>query len=100
MGLTPREHLTPLVRTAAGRWRRVASVVAGAGAAALPVLALAADEQDRVLEQSPSFWLVALITLLTAGGILLVASLGRMYQRQRGIRWRFQDPDAPHDSGH
>jgi hypothetical protein len=79
---------------------RLAAGVLGATSAALPGLALAAEQQGRALEQNENFGMVAFITVATAGGILLLASLGRMYQRQRGIRWRFQDPDAPHDSGH
>ncbi len=82
-------------------WARagVAPSVAGALAALLPLAAHAADE-GRALEQPENFGTVALITILGAGGLLLVASLGRMYQKQRGIRWRFQDPDQPHDAAH
>jgi hypothetical protein len=109
MSPTPRERptsptrITRATRTVRRPAVRLASVAAGAAAAAAPVLAVAADEQGRVLEQNENFGMIALVTLLTAGGILLLASLGRMYQRQRGIRWRFQDPDAPadgHESGH
>jgi hypothetical protein len=81
------------------RWLR--SGGAGLVAAAVPVLARAADvEQGRALEGADDFGKVALITILAAGSVLLLATLGRLYQRQRGIRWRFQDPDPPHDGGH
>jgi hypothetical protein len=45
--------------------------------------------------------------MLAAAGciaaIFLIATLGRLYQRQRGLRWRFQDPDPvqdDHGQGH
>lgn len=85
---------------ARGLASRSAGVSAGLVAAGLPALARAAAGEGRGLEPSPDFSTVALVTVLTAGGILLLASLGRMYQRHRGIRWRFQDPDSPHDGGH
>lgn len=80
------------------RWLRSAG--AGLVAAVLPVFVSATAEEGRALEGSDDFGTVALITLLAAGGVLLLATLGRLYQRQRGIRWRFQDPDSPHDGGH
>lgn len=103
MSPTPRARLALLTRTARARALRLSSITAGAAAAVAPTLARAAEEQGRILEPNENFGMIALVTLLTAGGILLLASLGRMYQRQRGIRWRFQDPDAPadaHESGH
>ena len=78
--------------------RTLPSVSVGVLAALTPVLAYA--QEGRALDASDDFGKVALVTLLVAGGILLLAGLGRLYQLQRGIRWRFQDPDAPTDGGH
>ena len=81
-----------------GRRRALQSTSLGLLAALTPVLAHA--QEGRALEASDDFGKVALVTVLVAGGILLLAGLGRLYQLQRGIRWRFQDPDSPTDSGH
>jgi uncharacterized membrane protein YidH (DUF202 family) len=84
---------------AVSRLRRAFTSTSVALIAALaPVLTHA--QEGRALEASEDFGKVALVTLLVAGGILLLAGLGRLYQLQRGIRWRFQDPDAPTDGGH
>lgn len=66
-------------------------------AALLPVLASAAEESGRILERPENFTSVFVYTAIAAVGVLLLASLGRLYQLQRGLRWRFQDPDSPHD---
>ena len=84
---------------AARRLRRaLESASVGLVAALAPALVHA--QEGRALEASENFGSIALVTLLVAGGILLLAGLGRLYQLQRGIRWRFQDPDAPTDGGH
>ena len=77
------------------------ALVGGAAivAAVAPLVASAADE-GRTLPQADSFGTAGLFAALGVGALLLIASLGRMYQRQRGIRWRFQDPDQPHHDGH
>jgi hypothetical protein len=93
-------HLARSARALRRRAVSATAVGAGAVAAAVPALARAAEEQGRALESPASFEKVAFFTLLGSGAVLLLASLGRMYQRQRGIRWRFQDPDAPHDAHH
>ncbi|MCC6236887.1 MAG: hypothetical protein IT299_04850 [Dehalococcoidia bacterium] len=69
-------------------------------AAALPVVASAAEEGGRVLERPDNFTAVFIYTAIAAGGVLFLASLGRLYQLQRGLHWRFQDPDVPHDDHH
>lgn len=69
-------------------------------AALLPVLASAAEESGRILERPDNFTSVFVYTAVAAVGVLLLASLGRLYQLQRGLRWRFQDPDSPHDDHH
>ncbi len=79
--------------------RFVASVSAAA-AALLPALASAAEESGRILERPDNFNAVFLFTAIAAGSVLLIASLGRLYQLQRGLHWRFQDPDVPHDDHH
>lgn len=83
----------------ASQRRRLWSIGVALVGALLPGAARAAEEQGRALEASGDFGTVALVTILAAGGVLLLATLGRLYQRQRGIRWRFQDPDPPHDAG-
>lgn len=67
---------------------------------ALAPLAASAADEGRTLPPADSYGTVGLFTVLGVAALLLVASLGRMYQRQRGIRWRFQDPDDPHHDGH
>ncbi len=95
------EQITPQAAFQS-RHSRVSRLVASATAAfvaAAPAV-VTATEEGRVLERPENFTSVFLYTALAAGSVLLVASLGRLYQLQRGIRWRFQDPDAPHDEHH
>lgn len=69
-------------------------------AALVPLVASAAEESGRILERPDNFTPVFVYTAIAAGSVLLIASLGRLYQLQRGLHWRFQDPDAPHDDHH
>jgi hypothetical protein len=93
-------------RTRAGvRLGRAAAALTGAALAALPLIASAAEgttaATGRTLDAPPSFGPAVFATAVAALTVLAVAALGRLYQLQRGIRWRFQDPDSPqHDEGH
>ena len=86
-----------------GMRRRVSGVVAamtGLAASAAPVIASAQEAGSRAVE-APADSTVAM--LAAAAGIVvifLVATLGRLYQNLRGIRWRFQDPDPVQDEHH
>lgn len=92
------ERITVQMRSSrTARRRRLGGVIGAVVAGALPAVVSAA-EGGRALEQPENFGTMLLVTAGAALGLLFLASLGRMYQRQRGIRWRFQDPDQPHDS--
>lgn len=82
--------------------RRVLAALASVALASTPALASAATESGRALEQPEDFWPVFLYTVLASAALLLVATLGRLYQRQRNLHWPFQDPETPHheDGGH
>lgn len=75
--------------------RRALAALTGIAVATTPALA-AATEAGRALEQPADFWPVFLYTILASGALLLVATLGRLYQRQRNLHWPFQDPETPH----
>ena len=83
-----------------GRGIRVVAAVAALAASAAPAVATAQEAGSRAVDP-PSDMTTAM--LAAAGGVIalfLVATLGRLYQRQRGIRWRFQDPDPVQDDHH
>ncbi|HJM74889.1 MAG TPA: hypothetical protein QGI71_03365 [Dehalococcoidia bacterium] len=73
--------------------RKVSATLVGAAFALMPAL-VAAQEQSRALGATGDFWRVALFTLLGLGGVLVVAALGYLYRRERGLGWEFQKPDA------
>ena len=83
--------------------RSLARVLAAAALAALlalvlPAAILAQETSSRATESADDLWKVVLITLLAVAAVILLATLGTLYQRERGLHWRFQDPDP--DDGH
>lgn len=76
---------------------RAAGMAVGAGAALLPALALAAEEGTRAVAR-PAEWLHAMLwTAAGSIGLLLLATLGALYRRERRLEWDFQKPDAAAD---
>ncbi len=82
--------------------RRLAAAGVGAAVAAWPVLAAAQGGGGRAVDAADDFWKVTLVTALGAGALLLVAAIGYLYRRERGLAWDFQlpDPDEHHDDEH
>lgn len=73
--------------------------------AALPMAALATEEAaaetaSRALPALVDSMSVGLIAVAAVVGVLLLASLGYLYRRERHLDWGFQRPDAPHQDGH
>ena len=82
------------------RVRRVTAALAGAAVALMPALA-AAQEQSRALSATDDVGRVVLFTVLGFVGMLLVATVGYLYRRERDLGWDFQKPDAgDHDDTH
>ncbi|MEE8422287.1 MAG: hypothetical protein V3S31_05875 [Dehalococcoidia bacterium] len=76
---------------------RAGALLAGAVAASVPAMALA--QESRALSTTGDLWRVVLFTFAGLGGLLLVAAIGYLYRRERGLAWEFQKPDAsPHDA--
>ena len=87
--------------------RRISAMLLGAAAAAMPIIAAAQEHggstfeaHSRATEASADWGMVTLITVLGAGALLLVTTIGYLYRRERGLEWAFQQPDAPHDEHH
>jgi hypothetical protein len=87
--------------------RRISAVALGAAGAAMPLIAAAQEHggatfeaHSRATEAGGDWGTVMLVTVLSTGGLFLVATLGYLYRRQRGLDWAFQKPDAPHDEHH
>lgn len=87
--------------------RRISAMALGAVAAATPVIAAAQEHggatfeaHSRATDASADWGMVVLVTILSAGGLFVLATLGYLYRRQRGLDWAFQKPDAPHDDHH
>lgn len=79
-----------------GRSRWLAAL-AGAGGALLPALALAADEGSRAVARPADWSHTMLLAAAGAIGVLLLATLGALYRRERHLEWDFQKPDPPAD---
>lgn len=89
--------------------RRLIAAVSGLVLAlSAPALALAAEGHgettfeaaNRAMDPSADWSTIVLVTLLSLGGIILLATIGYMFRRERGLDWEFQKPDAPHDDHH
>ncbi len=82
--------------------RQLAAAGVGAAVAAWPALAAAQSGNSRAIGAADDFWKVALVTAFGAGALLLVAAIGYLYRRERGLAWDFQlpDPEQQHDEEH
>ena len=77
--------------------------VGGASAvAAWPALAAAQAGGSRAIGLGDDFWKVTLVTALGVGVLFLVAAIGYLYRRERGLSCGLQlpDPDEHHDEEH
>ncbi len=81
--------------------RRATSALTASAVAALiaawPSMALASE---RALPRPDDTWLVAGVTVLGLLGVLVVAAIGYLYRRERGLEWEFQRPDEPPQDDH
>jgi hypothetical protein len=75
--------------------QRIGAVAAGVLGAMLPMAARAAEEGSRALPQAASSTIAILATLGAVAVLFTVFALGWLYEQQRGLHWKFQDPDAP-----
>ena len=82
--------------------KRLAASGVGAAAAAWPALVAAQGGGSRAIGLGDDFWKVTLVTTLGVGVLFLVAAIGYLYRRERGLAWDFQlpDPDEHHDDEH
>ena len=60
-------------------------------------MATAQQPGTRALETGEDLRKVVLVTLLAVAAVVLVATLGYLYRRQRQLAWEFQKPDPPAD---
>jgi len=77
---------------------RLVALLGGVLAALLPVAAFA--EEGRGLERPQDFGAVTLLTAAGVAAVLLVAALGYLYRRRRGLEWDFQRGDATESREH
>ena len=54
----------------------------------------------RALETGADMGQVMWLTILSLGGLFVLATVGYAYRQKRALHWRFQQPDAPHDAHH
>ena len=82
---------------------------AGAGLALFPLVALAegpaghaagAAAQGRAVPTPPDMSMILLLTALALTAVLVTATLGYLYRRERHLDWPFQAADVPHDDHH
>lgn len=79
----------------------VIAVMSGVAMAAIPETAMSASGSGdgRALSASADFWKVAVVTTISLCGLFLVAGMGYLYMRERGLAWEFQRPDSDDDHG-
>lgn len=80
-----------------GLRRRIGALGTGLSAAALPLVAAAAEESRRALPAPEGSGTAMLATVGAIGVLFLVWSLGHLYARQRGLYWDFQRAAEPTD---
>lgn len=81
--------------------RRISGLFAGLVAAGLSVAPVAAQQAGARAVDRPEDWTaVALWTLVATIGLFIVAAIGYLYRRERGLEWGFQRPDPPHEDDH
>ncbi len=73
--------------------RRVAWLAVGLMAGLLPAVAAAQEGTSRVLSPPDDVWKAILGAALGVAIVFTLATLGQLYQRERGLHWPFQDPD-------
>ena len=73
--------------------RRLSALLVGLVLGLLPATALAVHG-SRDLGRPADWQPGMLLTLLATLGIVVLATLGSLYLRHRGIEWEFQRPDA------
>lgn len=73
--------------------RRLVWLAVGLTVGLLPAVAAAQEGTSRVLSQPDGVWKAILLAALGVAVVLSLATLGRLYQRERALHWPFQDPD-------
>lgn len=84
------------------------SAAVASALALLPALVSAAgghgdssfEAADRAMERGGDWELIVFLTVLGVGALFLMAAVGYLYRRERGLDWQFQQPEAPHDDHH
>lgn len=81
--------------------RRISSLMAGAAAAMVGAAPAAAQQvADRTVDPPEQWAVVAFWTLIATIGLFIVAAIGYLYRRERGLEWGFQQPEPSHDEDH
>ncbi len=80
-------------------WRRLVGLGVGAWLALLPVIALAQEEEGRVVERTADWGTVMLLTFAGLAATMLLGTLIYLYRMRRNIVWDFQQTEAPHEDG-
>ena len=73
------------------------------GLAALPQRASAQELGSRALDSAPDLDAAVFGTIIGIAAVMVLATLGYLYRRERGLSWQFQQPDAVvehHDAAH
>lgn len=84
--------------------RLIASVSGFVLALSAPAFSLAAEgpantfeAASRSTDPSADWFTIVLVTVLSLAGLFLLATIGYMFRRERGLDWEFQKPDAHHE---
>ncbi len=78
---------------------RAAAATTGAAAALLPSLAAAQEGAGRSLDAPDDAMGTVLATAGAVAALFLVASIGYLYMRIRGLEWGFQEKELPPEPG-
>jgi flagellar basal body-associated protein FliL len=80
--------------------RALRALAVGLVVGVLPASAAAQEAEGRAVAAPADASAIMLVTLLVVGVLILLAGLGYLYRRERGLDWEFQKPEEPHGDEH
>jgi hypothetical protein len=74
-------------------------VLSGVALALVPLLASAQQPASRALSPGSDWRTVVMVTAGIVLGLMLLATIGYLYRRERRLEWEFQQAELPAEDG-